>query len=108
MDSKNVLMAIVLSTLILVVWATFFEPPPVERPKTENEIIKNEETSSPSIEEIIVSEKISRSKAINSVGRIKLKNKNIEGSISLEGGIIDDITFKNYNENLESNEKVIF
>jgi len=31
MDSKNVLMAIVLSTLVLVFWATFFEPPPVER-----------------------------------------------------------------------------
>ena len=29
MDFKNVLMAIVLSTLVLVFWATFFEPPPV-------------------------------------------------------------------------------
>ena len=31
MEFKNVLMAIVLSTLVLVVWATFFEPPIVEQ-----------------------------------------------------------------------------
>ena len=37
-----------------------------------------------------------------------MENLNIEGSISLEGGIIDDITFKNYNKSLKSNEKVIF
>ena len=32
---------------------------------------------------------------------------NIKGSISLQGAIIDDITFKNYNEKLESDEKVM-
>jgi len=31
MDFKNVLMAIVLSTLVLIVWATFFEAPIVEQ-----------------------------------------------------------------------------
>jgi len=108
MDIKNVLIAIVLSTLVLVFWATFFEPPPIEREKIENQITKNDETSSPSIEEIETSKKISRNEAINSVDRIKLENENIKGSISLQGGIIDDITFKNYNESLESNEKVIF
>ena len=27
MDTKNVLMAVILSTLVLVFWGTFFEPP---------------------------------------------------------------------------------
>jgi len=31
MDFKNVLMAIVLSTLVLVFWATFFEAPIIEQ-----------------------------------------------------------------------------
>ena len=39
METKNVLMAIVLSTLVLVFWATFFEPPPVEQNTSENKII---------------------------------------------------------------------
>ena len=42
MDGKNVLLAIVLSSLVLVVWATFFEPPVVEQQTVENEITKKE------------------------------------------------------------------
>ena len=99
MDTKNVLLAIVLSTLVLVFWATFFEPPPVERQVAENQITKSEESSLPSIEEIETSKKISRNESLGSVDRVKLKNKNIKGSISLEGGVIDDIIFENYKKN---------
>ena len=40
MDFKNVLAAIVLSSLVLVGWATFFEAPIVEQQSTENQITK--------------------------------------------------------------------
>ena len=101
MDFKNVLMAIVLSTLVLVFWATFFEPPPpIEMQTTEKQTTESEETSSPSIETIETSKKILRNEVIKSVDRIKLENKNIVGSISLEGGIIDDVVFKNYKNTL--------
>ena len=108
MDSKNVLMAIVLSTLVLVFWATFFEPPPVERQIAEDQVIKSEELSSPSIEKVELSKKITRDDTIDSVARVKIENNNIKGSISLQGAIIDDIIFKNYKESLESDQKVIF
>ena len=77
MDFKNVLMAIVLSTLVLVFWATFFEPPPVEKQITEKQITKSEESSSPSIEEGEPQKKITRSDAIDSVSRIKIENNKI-------------------------------
>ena len=51
MEGKNVLLAIVLSTLVLVVWVTFFEAPIVKQPSTENKISKNQDVSSPSIDE---------------------------------------------------------
>jgi len=108
MDGKNVLLAIVLSTLVLVVWATFFEAPIVEQPKKENQITKNDSSSTPSIEEVEDIKKTSRKEAISKVDRIKLENENIKGSISLEGGIIDDITFKNYRKNLKGEQNVIF
>ena len=108
MDSKNVLMAIVLSTLVLVFWATFFEPPPVERQIAEDQVTKSEEPSSPSIEKVELSKKIARDDTIDSVARVKIENNNIKGSISLQGAIIDDIIFKNYKESLESDQKVIF
>ena len=108
MEFRNVLLAIVLSTVVLIGWATFFEAPIVEQQPVENQKTNSENTSTPSIEEIESSKKISRSEAISNVDRIKLENNNIKGSISLEGGIIDDVIFKNYNKKLNENEKVVF
>jgi len=38
--------------------------------------------------------------------RIQFENQSIAGSISLKGAAIDDLTFKEYNVSLDSNEKV--
>jgi len=110
MDFKNVLMAIVLSTLVLLGWATFFEPPIVEEQAPENQIMKNEDLSSPSIDEgdKEIKNEITRNDVINKTKRIKVENQNIKGSISLQGAIIDDVVFKNYNETLNGEKKVIF
>ena len=110
MDSRNVLFAIILSTIVLVVWATFFEPPVVEKSFTENQVVQNEDSSSPSIDttEKEINNEIARTDIIKNTNRIKVENQNIKGSISLEGGIIDDIIFKNYKETLDSENKVIF
>ena len=51
MDFKIVLLAIVLSILVLVFWATFFEQPVIEQQTAEKKLTKNEDLSSPSIEE---------------------------------------------------------
>ena len=101
-------MAIVLSTLVLVFWATFFEPPPVEKQIVEDQVVKKEESSSPSIEKDKSSKKVTRNEAIDYASRVKIENNNIKGSMSLQGAVIDDIIFKNYNISLDSDEKVIF
>ena len=104
-------MAVVLSTLVLVIWATFFEPPPESIEKnisSEDQLVQNENISSPSVEEVATSKKITRKEAINNDDRVKIENNNIRGSISLQGAIIDDVEFKNYKETLESDQKVIF
>ena len=108
MDFRNVLFAIVLSTLVLVGWATFFEPPIVEQQVSEKQIAKNEDLSSPSIDEKETKSEIIRSDTINKTKRVKIENENIKGSLSLHGGIIDDIIFKNYKETLNSENQVTF
>tara|TARA_B100000686_G_scaffold355040_1_gene469326 strand:- start:175 stop:1854 length:1680 start_codon:yes stop_codon:yes gene_type:complete len=108
METRNVLIAVVLSTLVLVFWATFFEPPPIKQQAEQNQVTKNDSDSAPSIEKQIVEKKVSRNESLSSVDRVKLENRNIVGSISLEGGVIDDITFKNYKKSLDKEEKVIF
>jgi len=110
MDFKNVLLAIVLSTAVLVGWTTFFEPPIVEEQVTEKTITENEDLSSPSIdkEENKIENEIARNDLINNTKRVNIENKNIKGSISLEGAIIDDILFKNYKKELGGQENVTF
>ena len=39
--------------------------------------------------------------------RVEFENISIKGSISLEGGVIDDLTFKKYTETLNGNDQVI-
>ncbi len=99
MDFKNV-----------IGWATFFDAPIVEQQSTENQITKNEDLSSPSIDEDTkeIKSEITRSDTINKTKRVKIENENIKGSLSLEGAIIDDIIFKNYKETLNGENKVTF
>ena len=101
MDSRNVLFAVILSSIVLVVWAAFFEPPVVEKQKVNNEVVNNESISTPSVSEQESKVEINRSEIIKNTDRIKLENINIKGSISLQGAIIDDIVFKNYKKELE-------
>ena len=108
MDTKNVLLAVILSTIVLIFWSTFFEPPITDQQINENKISKNENSSSPSIDNKEIKNEIVRADSINKTNRIKIENRNIKGSISLRGAIIDDIIFKNYKESLNSEDDVIF
>ena len=110
METRNVLLAIILSTIVLVFWAAFFEAPIVDQTTNEKVVTKSQDSSSPTIDETEkeIKNEITRNDVINSTNRIKVENGNIKGSISLEGAIIDDIIFKNYKETLNSEKKVTF
>ena len=110
METRNVLFAIILSAIVLVVWATFFEAPIIQQQPPEEQITKKQDDSSPSIDESEkeIKNEITRNELISNANRIKVENENIKGSISLQGAIIDDIIFKNYNETLNGENKVIF
>jgi len=110
MEGKNVLLAIIFSTIVLVGWATFFEPSVVQQQAEDKQISQNQDLPSPSLDENEkeIKNEVSRNDVINNTNRIKIENANIKGSISLEGAIIDDIIFKNYNETLNGESKVAF
>jgi len=110
METRNVLLAIIFSTIVLVFWSVFFEPPLVEEQVIKKQVTKNQDTSSPTIneDESDIKNEITRSDVINNTKRIKIENENIVGSISLEGAVIDDIIFKNYKEKLDGENKVAF
>ena len=100
MEFRNVLMAIVLSAVVLIGWATFFEAPIVEQQTVEKKITNDEDLSSPSIdeEEKKIEKEIGRSEVINNTKRINIENGNIKGSLSLEGAIPRNFhLIKNFN-----------
>ena len=107
MDSKNVIAAIALSSAVIVLYSLFFIP---EQPKKSQNIDEKkieQNTDTPSLEQKETIIQISREDALNQNKRVKFENKSIIGSISLKGASIDDLIFKDYNTELESNEKII-
>ena len=110
MDNKNVFIAIALSMSVLLFWGAFVETPKqVDKNNSLNQIEEKERTSiTPSIAETQVVKKVTRNESISKSQRIKIENNNIIGSLNLEGGLIDDISFKNHKENLKTNENVEF
>ncbi len=110
METRNVLLAVILSSAVLFFWAIFFDQPIAEQQTYEKQLSENENLSSPSIDESEqkIKNSVTRDDVINSTKRIKIENESIKGSISLEGAIIDDIIFKNYKEDLNGEDKVTF
>ncbi len=109
MDNKNVFIAIALSMSVLLFWAAFFESPkPVKNNVNTQQEKANENIITPNINDSLKVNLISREDSLNSSERIKIENGSIVGSLSLEGGLIDDISFKKHKQNLENNLNVEF
>jgi len=109
MDTKNVIAAISLSAAVLILWSLFFapEPDPSKIKKDPIEKTKTVESSdTPSLDKNENFTKLTRKDALSENDRIQFENNNVIGSISLKGAAIDDLTFKEYNVELNGNEKV--
>ena len=109
MDLKNTLAAVSLSAAIIVIWGLFMQPSPQELKeaqleKEKRELVENEDA--PKLFEKDETKVISRENAIDESERVIFENQNVVGSISLNGAIIDDLTFKNYTISVNGNEKV--
>jgi len=110
MDTKNVIAAISLSAAVIILYGLFFAPSPQEikqsdlQKENSKKIEKTSETPSIEVKESI--SKISRVEAINQNKRISFENENIKGSISLKGGVIDDLTFKKYTKTLNGSDYI--
>ena len=107
MENKNVIAAISLSAAVIILYSLFFQPDPEVVKKNlakQNNGVSN--TDTPSLEKNENFIKLSREEALKENNRIKFENDNIIGSISLKGATIDDLTFKDYNVELNGNESV--
>ena len=113
MENKNVLLAVILSTAILIGWSFYFEnPEEAQRKRAEIQGKTETQTSiqkpeAPQPSKANPAKSISRNEALKESDRVLIENKNLSGSISLRGALIDDIILKNYRETLDPNSKSI-
>ena len=110
MDSKNVLLAVILSTAVIVIWSVMFPPPEIENTDSGDTTIVENNESKPQAPKIKIKEpdkKITRQDAIKQSDRINISNGKIFGTISLNGALIDDVTLKNYKETLNEDSKQV-
>ena len=106
MDTKNVIAAISLSAAVIILYSLFFAPPPITKENLGDKDKTEKNTDAPSLDQKENIAEISREEALGQSKRIQFENQSIIGSISLKGAAIDDLTFKEYNVALESDEKV--
>ena len=111
MDNKNVFVAIALSMAVLLFWGAFFETPRQVKEGQNNDQVVQQETLNqitPNISPEKISTKISRKDALTKDDRVLIENEKVIGSISLQGAIFDDLSFKNYKTSLKSDDNVVF
>ena len=106
MDTRNVIAAISLSAGVIILYSLFFAPPPITKENLAEKNKTEQNTDAPSLVQEEKLKEISREDALSESKRIQFENQSIVGSISLKGAAIDDLTFKEYNVSLESDEKV--
>ncbi len=107
MDTRNVIAAISLSAAVIILYSLFFQPDPaiIKQNLAEQKKIENN-TDTPSLDKNENFAKLSRTDALKENKRIQFENASVVGSISLKGAAIDDLTFKEYNVELNGSDKI--
>ncbi|MFV9875121.1 MAG: membrane protein insertase YidC [Rickettsiales endosymbiont of Dermacentor nuttalli] len=108
-DLKKLSLAIILSTIVLVLWQYYYEVSKIEQhknaQKTVSVIKANDNLVSGATENMLQS----REQVLSSTrsNRIKIDNSRLQGSIDLQGARLDDITLAEYKESLDHNSSEV-
>jgi YidC/Oxa1 family membrane protein insertase len=105
-DTKNLIITILLSTLILIGWQYFYETPRQEKVTQTKQQIQQDEIKKAESQDIPL---INRDQSLeHSLShRVKLNNGKVAGSINLRGARIDDLSLLEYDSTLEPGSKKV-
>ena len=108
-EQGNLILAIILSLLILLGFQYFFESPRMKKEMQKKEQLKtkNEFNNESNNLSISPNEYLELDEALTKDERIKIDAPRLKGSISLKGLKIDDLTFKDYQIELDKNSELV-
>ena len=100
-NHKNMILAMVLSLGVVLIWFWLF-PPPEPTPEAEQPVaVATENSAAAPAASGAVSEPVPEAP------RLTIDTPELEGSISLLGGRIDDLRLKNYRETIEDGAPIV-
>ena len=102
-QNKNLILALVLSTLVIIVW-TFLFPPEVQAPATLEATQEQMDTTVPTADPVaggIAAPTDAEAAAVADAPRVNVQTPELSGTISLLGGRIDDLKLTQYNETID-------
>jgi YidC/Oxa1 family membrane protein insertase len=105
-ETRNLILAIVLSAIVLIGWNYFFaprpHPGPASQPVAAGTATPAANSAAAPQTAVAAAETVKpRVEALAASPRVKLDAPGVGGSINLEGGQIDDVFFKGYRETID-------
>ncbi|KIC11655.1 insertase [Leisingera sp. ANG-M1] len=109
-QNKNLILATALSFLVILGWYTLFPPPePEQAPETAiSETAPAGDTAlAPSASADAVAGTAAEEAEAPQAPRVSIDTPRVTGSISLQGGRIDDLSLKDYRETLDADSPIV-
>ncbi|WP_425045060.1 membrane protein insertase YidC [Primorskyibacter sp. S87] len=110
-QNKNLILATALSFVVILVWFVLFPPPePTETPPVEQAALTTPESqvaTAPSVAETQAGTGQVVAEPESDAPRVQIETPRLTGSISLQGGRIDDLSLKDYRETIEPGADIV-
>lgn len=113
-QNKNLILATVLSFLVILGWYTFFPPPepaPVVDPAVIETVAEGGTAGAPAVGSTAATDATATAQAAEaeapSAPRIDIDTPRLSGSISLQGGRIDDLSLKDYRVEIDADAAIV-
>lgn len=101
-DSRNMIVAVVLSMLVLVLWWVVVPPNAKDQQQAQQQAQANATTPTAAPSQDAGYQHMERAQALSAEGpRVTIANAQIDGSIRLKGARFDDIGLKNYRTTID-------
>ena len=108
-DIKSLLLAILLSTVVLIGWQYFYESPRKEKIEQAQSLVQQKKLEARG-EELEKAKLAIAPEAVSPAdvaGRVSINTDKLKGSIFLKGLRFDDLQFKSYRQTLDANSPLV-